>query len=1121
MKHINFKGLFKKRSFWIIVASLIVSVFIVGLGKYLFDSLESLSVRLLIGSGLFFSTLVGILIRQLYFRNYSSTEMLENARIRSLEIAHRKEVDTLVQKLNSVFDEAHRLLKSSSAYRKRKDALYELPWYLVMGEEFEGKSTLIEATGLEFPLTHQNTYVSNGADKIFEWHFTDEAVLVDINGKFLKNKPGSVESGVWNGFIGLFKKRRWKRPVNGIVLVLSTDTIMNKTKEELEIFSKELRDRFDELSTAFTAKIPIYLFISKCDHISGFNEYFSSIQEHERNEALGLTFEDTGDVNLTMVQSEFDALIKRLDASIMTRMHQKWDRDERNKVLLFTEELTVLFDKMLPFIETGFAQTRYRTPLMLRGIFYTSGHSNLPMRQGNENGMFIAKPFKEMIFTEANMINMDHSRKLRETIREKASLIAAAALVLGIIGLLSWDYRAHASSSDKLQKELQVFSIKRDKSISSTDVDSTLNHLDMLLSIKQEGEREEYRFWNLAFFKADERKIKTNQLFYTALEKEFLPIVADTLETETLKNLNNYDSTWENTKAYLMLNLIDKRDNRFLASWMDSLWAKRYPDNPQLCRKMNLYWAFLLQHGFNSYSINQTTVQTARNSLVGFGKEALLYKQIKDKAMAIHLKDFTFNQAIKENKAIFVGGDYTIPGFYTQKGYQSIFSVDGKALLKEIIRSNWVIGFTTEIKDEDLDAVYAKIQTYYFEDYKKIWMAALTALHLSDNLSNEQISILTTQDSPIIAILKALKQNTNIYSLSELVDHKIAQASHGATVTSTQGLDTGAKSLREFFKPYHFLLTEDYRPGPTLQAEMTRLANTSSETASLSSSDSPSDAFNAILAMANGRGSAISGDVSPLPSPVSGWLPRNSGNNTAKLVAQGKKYIEEQYRIQLYPFYRDKLANKYPFNPNSTTDVALVDFEGFFGSGGLLEQFEHEYIDPFVTMNTTGKGYKTKRFGGSSVTFDATLMDALYYGSDIRRTFFTGRGLGMSLYIKPNLLGKNLASMSLSYDDSSMIYEHGPIKYKKMAWPAETGNTDIKFILTDLNDHSVVTLNAEGQWALFKLMDRMKANASTPDDVIVEYVNQNYKGSYMINGNAAKVFSPNSPIRHFRLPRSI
>ncbi len=1118
MDRFNHIKLLRNTRFWVLVGTFCIAMITIFLGDDMFDSLSSLSLRLLIGSSIFFGTVMVILLLKLYGRQETPEEREAQKLFREHEKTNADIVNSKISDLKIRFTEATKIIKNSSIYSNR-DASYELPWYLVVGREKEGKTALIESSGLDFPLNvdyEQRSVIETGPTQSFQWYFAENAIFVDMPGKFIAQEAGSVDQGVWKAFLQLFKKKRWKRPINGVILTLSVETLMDKNSAELEHYAKGLRDRFDELSGAFTSSIPIYLFVTKTDKIPGFNEYFSTLNDTEKNEILGITFDEKQNIDSSIVQPEFDALIKRLDDSILDRMHQEWDSASRSKILFFCDEFSHVFEKLKIFIDIGFAQTRYRAPLMIRGIYFTG------------KGLFINKVLNDVVFRESNIIKMDSTTLTKQKIRQYVGVIVAVVLVALISVVWVIDYNRHSQTIETLNLELKHYHEDRVAVDGNDNFEHRLKLLNTLYAIKTNDENEgSNRFWKLSFFKVDERQEQIDVLYYLYLERILLPQTGTVLKSHMLNQLDNYDLTWENTKAYLMLNKEDKRNNRFLEKWMERVWALEYPNDLERQKSLNTHWKRLLTHGFKPYDLDQNSVQIARNKLAGFGQEALLYKQIKDKAQEMNLKDFQFSKEMGANAPLFIGNNFIIPGFYTKEGYEKIFTLDSKTLLKEIIRLNWVLGYSTELKDSELDVVYAKIQNYYFADYKRIWMEALNNLYLRSDMSPDEMKILTSQDSPIISVLKGLKHHTDIYSISEILEKKAMEkyatkSGNTATVVASDQAknivpDATVKTIRDFFKPFHQLISEEGVVGATLQAEMTRFENASAQSGNSIGSGSPADAFNALISRASGQGMGISSEISPLPSPVSRWLPR-SMNGVGKLMSQGKQYINQQFMAEVYPFYKNKLANKYPFNPRGSSDVALSDFEEFFRTGGVLDRFQSEYVNPFVNLNPVGRGYQMKRIDGTAMAIDPKLIESLFVARDIRRMFFArGDMLGTSLYIKPNLLGKNLGSMSLRYDDSYIVYEHGPIKARKALWPAQSGNADAKFQLLDLDNNPVASFNHEGEWALFKLLGRMRIIPTGADTVTVEYTNNENKGSFSINGTAVKALTPDSPIHKFIL----
>ncbi|MGS0744058.1 type VI secretion protein IcmF/TssM N-terminal domain-containing protein, partial [Glaciimonas sp. GG7] len=103
--------------------------------------------------------------------------------------------------------------------------LYQLPWYMFIGAPDSGKTTTLLHSGLKFPLTDALTsgvLDAPGGTRHCDWWFTDEAVLIDTAGRYItQDSPSGTDKIGWNGFLELLKKYRPRRPINGVIVVLS------------------------------------------------------------------------------------------------------------------------------------------------------------------------------------------------------------------------------------------------------------------------------------------------------------------------------------------------------------------------------------------------------------------------------------------------------------------------------------------------------------------------------------------------------------------------------------------------------------------------------------------------------------------------------------------------------------------------------------------------------------------------------------------------------------------------------------------------------------------------------------------------------------------------------------
>ncbi|MDR3162657.1 MAG: type VI secretion system membrane subunit TssM [Helicobacteraceae bacterium] len=1137
-------NLFRSAIFWLIVISLVFLTLVVFVGDYFFVFFQPLAMRLLVGFGQFFLILIGILLYMLYMKEQIQAALKKILEKRKDERERQKIIKEKTQLLKQRFAAALKTIKNSSVYKRERTAKYELPWYLLVGAESEGKTTLLESSGLSFPLNidyAKRSVKEEGSTQSFNWYFAEHAVFIDVPGAYISQSEDgdSADSVVWGAFLNLFRRWRRRRPINGVILTVSAETLTTKNNKEIEKLAKDLRDRFDEIRDAFMAVIPIYLLVTKSDTIMGFKEYFATLSEEEIDEALGVTFEDRESIDSYAARGEFDALTARLSDSVIERMHKEWESENRSKILLFCNEFSALFRRLEIFIDNGFAKTRYRKPLLLRGIYFTSvpEASDRPIVYGGDmlpssvraEGLFIHKLLTEIIFPESDIVKMDSSHKKRFIASQIAATVFWLLFVLSVIGYWARDYKHNLNVEENIKNSFAEYRKNRDLVFGKVNSADSANLLDKLYAIYKYDDRQ--YIWETAFLKTIERQKALEKLYYSTLEKVLLPKAAKYAERQIKGNLDKYEILWENTKAYIMLNEVERRDAKFLREWAGAGWSKA---------GIIEHWNRLIEKGFDSYEIDKNSLQSARKALSALGRENLIYREMKNIVSSDpRTKDFRFLSATSAYPSVFDDESYAIPGFFTKNGYEKILLLNGKQMIRNIIKDNWVVAEQTDISKEELDQLYLKIEGLYFNEYAQHWTLALNKLKVRSTARladiTMQYSAFTAADSPILTILREAKNNTQIYTPLETAQKHLAKkggAIGGAIPTNNIGGEEEriTSQFRAKFNEIHILLDDESQPSNTLKAAIKSVEDEYREIAGMQ----PEEGFKLAVGRTKGVKSPIIAANLLSPSKAKDWFAQAHQNNWGYVVSLAKDHISEQYNTQVYEFYLERLRGKYPIDKGSSIDAGLSEFEEFFKKGGILDSFSEQYVSPFVKFDYKNGKYNFNNIDGSRLDFEDRFLRSLIAADRIKKSYFDPKGstLAVTVRVKPFELGEDISIATMQYDNGVLDFDTGHSYEKQIIWPSSSDSRS-ELAIYDASSHTLTNSNRvlffshQGDWSLFRTLGEFSELSNKGASLVrlTWRVNKSKAKfvTFEISGNAASFFDKDKkkPLLNFNLTEKL
>ncbi|MEO7497264.1 MAG: type VI secretion system membrane subunit TssM [Massilia sp.] len=430
-------------------------------------------------------------------------------------------------------------------------ALYELPWYMVIGNPAAGKSTAIASSGLQFPFADSKIVQGVGGTRNCDWFFTTDGILLDTAGRYSVVDEDRTE---WFGFLSLLKKYRKKAPINGIIIAVSVAELTGNRPEFAINLAKNLRQRVQELTEKLEVHAPVYVIFTKADLITGFNEFFQDAERGERDRVWGATLpysqSTTGQQVLDQFDARFDELYDGLKDLSQANMALQWRERMPPGVFTFPLEFSTIKAPLRAFIATLFEENPFQFKPVFRGFYFTSalqeGESvsassqrvaqrfdiKLQAKESDETssqqGYFLLNLFRKVIFADKNLV-AQYASPAKTRLRYGA-FFAATALAGLALGGWSWSYMNNRQLTANVEADLaQAVKVQSAR----IDLESRFNAMQILQDrIEQLEKYRDHRplSLSLGLYQGDYLERKLREEYFNGVRELMLKPVAQSLE---------------------------------------------------------------------------------------------------------------------------------------------------------------------------------------------------------------------------------------------------------------------------------------------------------------------------------------------------------------------------------------------------------------------------------------------------------------------------------------------------------------------------------------------------------------------------------------------------------------
>jgi len=957
------------------------------------------------------------------------------------------------------FKEAVHRLKTSPRYAGHNQRWRNnLPWYLLIGEQGSGKTRLLAAAGLQLPFDRVDAMAVAGTAHA-EWHFAGEGVLIDTPGRYLTQPDSTLDAAGWSMLLRLLRQRRRVRPLNGVVVALSVETLLGRVGK--------------------------------------------------------------GGVDIAQVRRAFDELLQRLSGELITRLHQERNVERRGPMLDFPQQAAQLGERLCLFVESAFSAHRYQRISGLRGFYLTCA--------GDRHSHFVQGLFSRVIFAEADLAGLQTPEQRRIHLRQ-GLLAMAVVLVLGSAGWL-WTH----SYTVNQQRLAQVAALAMQPAPAMQSPDDTLTLLALLdarwAATQVFPATEDARFVERAgLYQGELSRPPLTHAYQLAVQQLLLDRLTVVLEEQVRTSLGNRERLLENLRAYLMLNLRERRDTGWLAQHMADHWSARYPGDASQHKRLNEHLARLLEQPFTA-SLDEALVAKAREELRGESLADVVYRVLREQSRNLE------PLRLAEGR-VFAGIDPPIPGFYTKR-YWQYFEAQGPRLVNAIAQDNWVLGEGADLSAMDLRRLMIELQQRYFSEYADTWSAALgrVSLQHSDSLRQdaEQLAGLTSAQSPLMQLLLLLRENTRLLPGHDALANVPVQTGALGVIAQTavaEGAkavlpDSARRALQRRFEPLHQLLDEQHNPGVELTQALRLLDELHLQLAALNRESSPEQAaFQRVKRRMEGQQDVLGtlrDAAARLPLPLAGWFEGMADNSWRHLLDGAYAHVNQRYHSEVYGLYAKAIRQRYPFDAHASSDVALNDFQEFFKPQGVMARFYESYLRPFVSVD--GNRYRLRGVDGSGLPVSRSVLDQLTKAEVIRQVFFTEpQGeVSVRFTVAPYSLDQSVSRATLRFGDKQLEYRHGPIVPMVFDWPMEADNGRSSLVLERGTEQRPLGIEKDtGAWSLFRFFDLMQREPATGRHALIFKADlAGLRANYLLTSQRTPSPFDMEAWRTFRLPEQL
>lgn len=255
-----------------------------------------------------------------------------------------------------------------SGLRRHGNPLDVLPWYMLVGRSGAGKTTALTRSRLSLPLQQVDRNAPIVQTANCDWWFFDDAVLIDCAGRYVEAEGSREDREEWSVLLDQLARYRPHEGINGLVLTIDVRRLQNPDRDGLAEEGRVLRERIEQLIRLFDRRFPIYLLVTQCDHLYGWEDWSARLEPGALDHAMGYLATSS---EQHFVDRAFARIGERL--GLLRLQLAARSPGATPALLMFPSELAQVKPGLRLFLDACFSDHPYLESPFLRGLFFSSG----------------------------------------------------------------------------------------------------------------------------------------------------------------------------------------------------------------------------------------------------------------------------------------------------------------------------------------------------------------------------------------------------------------------------------------------------------------------------------------------------------------------------------------------------------------------------------------------------------------------------------------------------------------------------------------------------------------------------------------------------------------------------